>query len=224
MFSFLLEVSKYILPVILVVVFLVACARYIFKFSFFNTKSGLLFSFRNLAIVVVVGKIFNAGLLTYLQYSVWKQSGVIGEVFLNSPISKDLPFSAAKNFEWLLNNKFGYFLFYSWGRFWLSVLISLLVAYVFYLLLRTLKLKTERFFEEGETELGFLCALVVGWPGFVLFVPFVFLSVVFISIVKLLFFKEKYTTLGAPFILATTVTSLFSNYLILLFGLGVLKV
>lgn len=212
------------LPVILVVMFLVASLRYIFRFSFFNTKYGSFFSFRNLAIIAVVGKILNAGLLMYLQYSVWRQSGAMGEVFLNSPVSKDLPFSAAKNFGWLLDNKFGYFLFYSWGRFWLSVIISLLVAYVFYLLLRALKLKTERFFVEGETEFGFLCALVVGWPGFVLFVPFVFLSVVVVSIAKLLFFKEQYTTLGAPFMLATVIVLVFGSYLISLFGLGVLKV
>lgn len=224
MLPFLLEVSKYILPIILFVVFLFASVQYIFRFPFFNTKYGLFFSFRNLAIVVVVGKILNAGLLMYLQYSVWRQSGAIGEVFLNSPVSKNLPFSTAKNFEWLLDNKFGYFLFYSWGRFWLSVVISLLVAYLFYLFLRTLKLKTERFFEDGETELGVLCALIVGWPGFVLFVPFVFLSVVVVSIVKLLFFKEKYTTLGAPFILATVIVLVFGSYLISLFGLWVLKV
>jgi len=224
MFSILLGVSKYALPTLIVAAFLIASARYIFHFSFFETKFGKLLSFRNLAITVITGRILNAGLLMYLQFSLWKQSGALGEVFLNSSVSKDLPMDTAKNFAWLLNNKFGYFLFYSWGRFWLSVVIALVVAVVFYWLLRALKLKTERFFEEGETELGFLCALLVGWPEFVLFVPLVFLSVIIISIIRLLFFKEQYTTLGSPFLLACSLSLLFGGYLISLFGLGILRV
>jgi len=224
MFSILSEVSKYMLPVVLVVAFLIACSRYIFRISFFNTKYGSFFSFRNLIIVVIIGKVLNAGLLMYLQYLLWKQSGALGEVFLNSPVSKDLPFSTAQNFEWLLDNKFGYFLFYSWGRFWLSLIISLIVSFAFYWLLSVFKRKNERFFNIGETELGLLCALIVGWPSFVLFVPLVFLSVVLISIFRLIFFKEKYTTLGGPFILAGVCVIIFGGYLISLFGLGVLRV
>jgi hypothetical protein len=173
---------------------------------------------------VIIGKIINAGLLMYLQYSLWKQSGAMGEVFLTSPVSKSLPMDTAKNFSWLLDNKFGYFLFYSWGRFWLSVVISIVVAFALYWLLRVFKRNNERFFNVGETELGLLCALIVGWPSFVLFIPLVFLSVIVISIIRLLFFKEQYTTLGGPFILATAVVIVFSGYLISLFGLVVLKV
>jgi hypothetical protein len=194
-----------------------------FHFSFFETKCGSFFSFRNLIIIAIVGRILNALFLMYLQYSLWSQGGM-ETAFLNSPISHDIPIEGIKNFEWLFNNKFGYFLFYSWGRFWLSLVITFVVSYGFYGLLHVFKLKNERFFNVGEVELGLLCALIVGWPSFVLFVPLVFLSVVLISIVRLLLFKEKYTTLGGPFILACAFVIIFGSYLVSLFGLGVLKV
>ncbi|RJQ26050.1 hypothetical protein C4565_07480 [Candidatus Parcubacteria bacterium] len=219
--SFLIFLSAYILPIVLWVIFLFACVRYFLRKKFIARES--LLSFRNLIIYAIGGRIAHAGLLMYLQYSLWNEGGM-GSYFLTAPLSKDLPIDGMKYFGWLFTNKFGYFLFYSWGRFWLSVIISIFVAYIFYIFLKLLKKRTERFFEEGEVELGFLSALIVGWPLFVIFVPLVFLSVIIVSLVRLIFLKQQYTTLGTPFLLAVLFLLLFGSYFIDVFNLVVLKV
>ncbi|MEK7520718.1 MAG: hypothetical protein AAB560_01415 [Patescibacteria group bacterium] len=117
----------------------------------------------------------------------------------------------------------GYFLFYSWGRFWISALLSIGGAFLFFYFLKALKKYRERFFEEGELDLGFLSALLIGWPNFVVFVPLVFLSVVIIAVFRRVFLKELYTTLGLPMLLATLLVLAFGDFLVAFFHLGVLR-
>ncbi|MBI4812424.1 hypothetical protein HY798_03230 [Candidatus Falkowbacteria bacterium] len=117
-----------------------------------------------------------------------------------------------------------YFLLYSWTHFWFNVVISAALAAVFYLFLRLLKKRKERFFEEGEVELGFLCALLAGWPNFVIFLPAVFIFVIIISLFRMAVFKEAYTTLGLPFLLATLVSLMAGGWLIDTLGLGMLRI
>lgn len=218
-----LFLSTYTLSALLGIVGILACLRYIFRKNIAQSRWERIFSFRNLIIGGIGARIINAGLLMYIQYSVWSEGG-LGNYFLTAPLPKDLPIVGIKSYGVLFTSKFGYFLFYSWGRFWLSVIISVFVAYVFYVFLKMLSKKTERFFDEGEQELGFVCALVVGWPLFVVFLPLVFFSVVMVSIVRLIIFKEPYTTLGIPFILAMIILFLFGGYAMDLLRLAVLKV
>ena len=156
-----------------------------------------------------------AALATALQYYVWKESGAFTAGLLNSPLDSlvqritfwgKLPFIA--------NSRLGYFVFYSLERFWLSALLSVACGLVFWLILKGLKKHRERFFEDGEVELGTLAAMMAGWPQFVVFVPFVFALVVIISIIRLAFFKEAYTTLGIPMLFAVLLTHIFSNSLV----------
>lgn len=106
----------------------------------------------------------------------------------------------------------------------MNVLLSIVVAFAFYAFLKALKKHNDRFFHEGETELGLLLALIVGWPNFVVFVPLVFLAVVLVSIFRGIYMKEMYTTLGTPMLLAALITMIFGSYLIGAFGLTVLKI
>lgn len=73
-------------------------------------------------------------------------------------------------------------------------------------------------------ELGFLTALIVGWPNFVIFVPMVFISVIIVSIFRRLFYGETYTTLGIPFLLAALTALLAGSRLIHFFRLEVLNI
>jgi len=214
---FIVDFSKYFLPVVLGIICLLSIYRFLFK-----KEDGKYLSFRNFIFVAIGARVVNAGMLMYLQYVLWRGDGM-ASYFLNASLSKDLPIDGIRYFSWLFSNKLGYFLFYSWGRFWLSVVLSVFVAYIFYLFLKILRKKTERFFEEGEIELGLLAAVVVGWPSFVLFIPLIFIFVVCISIAKL-FLKEKYTTLGIPIILSMLVLYICGEYLINLFNLGVLRI
>jgi hypothetical protein len=92
-----------------------------------------------------------------------------------------------------------YFLKYAGTHFWLGLFFSLIVALAFFLFLRALARRNERFFEEGEVELGALLAFIAGWPRIVVFFPAVFLAVVLMSGAKMALRKGAYTTLGVPF-------------------------
>lgn len=170
-----------------------------------------------LLIYLAVGfRVGYAVFLTVVQYLVWLKQPLT-KLLLNSPVDQSVPIP-------FLFRHSGYFAFYAFGRFWLNVLIAVGLAFAFYLFLKALKKRQERFFEEGEVELGFLVALIAGWPNFVIFLPLVFVSVVLTSIFRLIFFKEAYTTLGWPFILAIFLILVWGNKLITIFHLGVLRI
>lgn len=193
--------------------------------SYFLGRNFRIFNFRFLAVTGIIFRVITAAALSAGQYYVWSQSELT-RTLLNSPISASVPFSdfIRRNFDFIVNGRLGYFLFYVFGRFWLNVFIVIGAAILFYLFLRVLKRHNERFFDEGEVELGFLLAILVGWPNFVAFVPFIFLGVILVSVFRLLYFKEAYTTLGVPMFLAATILMAFGNEIIELLNLGVLKI
>lgn len=163
-----------------------------------------------------------AALLTLGQYLLWR-GDQLGGHFLNTPLDPSLPIPLVKLFPGVFQSGIGYFLIYSWGRFWLHVICSVGTALCVWWFLRALRRRNERFFEKGETELGFLLALIVGWPNALVFLFITFLCVVLLSAVRLAFFKEQLTTFGLPFIIAAAVTLLFGNALAALIGVSVLK-
>ncbi|MHB9019569.1 MAG: hypothetical protein ACYC3G_01675 [Minisyncoccota bacterium] len=192
------------------------------RFAWFNFFSDL--SYKFLIWLVVGFKVFYAIVETFSQYYVWS-----GNAFTKLLLDQNIiDFNIVKGFigklAWIFDNRFGYFIFYSWGRFWLGIVVSLIAALLFYLFLVFLKKHKERFFDEGETELGFLLALMVGWSNFIVFLPLVFLSVVLVSVFRRIVFKEMYTTLGAPFLLSALIVLLFGKYIVDILGLTMLKV
>lgn len=154
---------------------------------------------------VVVFRIAYAATRTIYQYYDWK-GGALTKLFLPPYQPED------------------YLLFYSWGRFWLNVAVVFAAALIFYLFLKILQKYKERFFIEGETELGALCVLAAGWPNFVFFLPLVFLAVVSISIFRMLVLKKMYTTLGYPLFLAAILALAFGDRLIRILDWNVLRI
>jgi hypothetical protein len=208
--------SNYIVG--LLVIFLAARKRFgwnIFKFNL---------SYKFLVWSVLGFKMLYAALETAGQYYIWSVNKFT-ESFLNRGAAN---FNTIKEltgiFSRLFDNKLGFFLFYSWGRFWMVIIVSLAAAAVFYLFLLFLKKYKERFFEEGEVEMGFLLALTIGWPNFIIFVPLAMVLVVVISIIKGLALKDFYTTLGEPFLISALIVLIWGNYLINLFHLGGFKI
>lgn len=182
------------------------------------------FRLRNLIIATIAFYGVYAALLTAGQYYLWTQNN-LGKILLESPLAyNDLIPTLLERFLSLFGEKRAYFAFYAYSRFWLGALISIGMAFLFYGFLRSLKKYQERFFYEGETELGFLLALLVGWPKFILFLGILFVSVVLVSIIRLVVFKQVYSTLGEPFILSTIILLLWGDRLISLFRLGVFKI
>jgi hypothetical protein len=117
-----------------------------------------------------------------------------------------------------------YFLGYIWLRFLTPIFISFLVAGVWYLFLNFLRRYQDRFFENGEPELGFALALFIGWPKFLVFIPIAFLCVVLVSVFRMVFLREAYTTLGWPLVLSALLNLFYGNSLLVLFGLASLRV
>lgn len=212
------------LPIFPIVVFWLIYIWFLIAY-FKKEWLGRLASLKILLIFTAAFRVFHAGLLSVTQYYVWSGSELT-KALINSPISPEVPLSnfLHKSLGFVLDSKFGYFLFYSWGRFWVNVLLTIVISLAFYIFLKALKRYNDRFFNEGEVELGFLLAMIVGWPNFIIFIPLVFGSVVLVSIFRGFYFKEAYTTLGVPMILAALVIMIFGNYFINFLGLTVFKI
>ena len=163
--------------------------------------------YRLLPIVLTFFYVFYASIETIAQYYVWSHDS-FSKLFL--PPHQNL----------------SYFLFYSFGRFWLNIILAITASFVFYFLLKFLRKYRERFFKEGETELGLISALISGWPGIVIFIPLVFVITVILSTIRLTVFKLKTTTLGLPFIFSVAVIFVWSllSDPISFFHLTVLKI
>ncbi len=176
-----------------------------------------------LSAVMVGARVVEAGLKTASQYWLWSNNPAT-QVFLYSPVDRSVPIQFLGNWFGLFTHSWGYFVWYAFGRFWLNALLSIAMAYLLYGFLKLLQHHKARFFDTGEVELGLLMALIVGWPGFIVFVPLVFVLVVVISLIRGLVYKEAYTTLGLPFIIASATIIFLGDAIIKLFHLGVLKV
>ena len=160
--------------------------------------------FKRLAWWTVGFKLLYAAILTIGQYFIWN-GDQFGKIFLSQPLKIPNGVSPLEHLPLFSSSKLGYFLFYSWGHFWLNALVSIALALVFWAFLKALQKKEARYFYKGETELGLVLTLAVGWPNFVVFIPLTFLMVVLVSLFRTIFIKESYTTLGWPLILAAII-------------------
>lgn len=208
-----------LLPKIFFGLILILILFFYFKRSVFNFKLVC----RYFIFIVLGFRLAYSLFLTLAQYYFWSKDGLT-KYLLNFALTPALPVDAIKALPWLFDNRLGYFIFYSWGRFWLNLFLTLLIAFVFWRFLKLLKKHKERFFEEGEVELGFLTILISGWPNSLIFLFLAFFGVVIVSIFRLILLKEFYTTLGLPFILSAAAVFLWGSRLAEIFGLSVLRV
>lgn len=201
--------------------FMVVSWKYITR----NTReeSALRKSSRKMIVASLLFYIGYPALLTIRQYYSWF-ANPLSKLLLNSPLSENVPIPQFIIDSAIFQSHFGYFIFYSYGRFWMNSIFAVGVAMLFYLFLKFLRKHKERFFEEGEAEMGLLTALIVGWPRFIIFVPIIFLSVILISLFRMIVLKESYTTLGYPFLLAALSALAFGIIFISLLNLSVLSI
>jgi hypothetical protein len=171
------------------------------------------------AVLAVVATVWRASVLILWQHAIWSASS-FGRALLSHTLTAPDPFYYVS--PWLFGRPGGYFIAYALSRFLMAVILSLILSLLFYWILKLLEKKNSRFFLPGEARLGFLCVLLAGWPGFVFFVPAVFLSVVLVSLVRMMM-GHKYTTLGYPMILASAIALGASSFLQSALGLWVLK-
>ena len=190
-------------PWVVSVVFLLLLLVCIFFFFFQKGKRDHVF--KVLIASAIAFRLLYACFLTWGQYYAWS----------HDPIS-----------QYLLppHQSINYFLFYAFSRFFLNFLISLVVAAVWYMCLKLLQRYRESLFDAGEIRLGFLCAFIAGWPHFVLFLPLVFICVIIVSLVRKIFLKQEYTSMGIPFLVSALTVLLLGSRMIELFHLTVLKI
>lgn len=180
-----------------------------------------------LLIAVLAFRIFYAFLLSGLQYYIWSRGGVAK--FLLPPYS---PIT--------------YFLRYSWTHFFMNAVWSVGAAIVFYLVLKMIEKKMPGFFGSNtnrtffgsqgsvrggsggnEPELGLLCALIIGWPGFVVFVPIFFVILLAGYLMKFTNLARRvpgWCSVSLAFLLAVLIVMIFENKLLDVFNLTVLKI
>lgn len=208
------------LPVIFSLVFIAVTG-----FLYFRHKNNeeYLKKIAKKGIYAVFGfKIIYALFLTLAQYFVWNNNGLT-RALLKSPVEEKalMAFGFLSKF---FNRDGGYYYFYVFARYWLVIIISFAVAYLFYLLLKGLKKYKERFFIGGEPEIGFALAFLVGWPDFVLFLPGIFMLIIPVSIFRVVIFKEKLTTLGWPFIVSAILAVILGYSLLDIFQLAPISI
>ncbi|MEK7187243.1 MAG: hypothetical protein AAB691_00145, partial [Patescibacteria group bacterium] len=138
-------------------------------------------------------------------------------ILLSTPVVK------AGNFAFL-EGKVGYFIIYILQHYWLNAFLSLLLAITFYLFLKSLKKYRERFFDVGETRLGGILALLAGWPNGFVFIALSFIFVVIIASLRMTLQKERFTTLGLPFLLAAFTVLVLGDIFAAYTGLAVLNI
>jgi hypothetical protein len=90
-------------------------------------------------------------------------------------------------------------------RFFLGVLLTIGASVVWYIFLKALQKYRSRLFEEGEVELGLLCAVLVGWPLIVVFIPITLLIFVLIAVARRIVLKKEFTTIAIPLFLALVI-------------------
>lgn len=207
----------YIPKLLLGVILLIALIKYVRPNLFKKLR------YKHLIISAFAVRAAYALFQTIAQYLVWR-GNEFTRLLLTLPLELGEQASVFVKYSPFFTGSKGYFVFYVLSRFWVNAILSLAVAWLFWRFLKFLKNKNERFFEEGETSLGFLCALIVGWPGFIAFVPLLFGSVIFLSIWRKVFYKESYTTLGPVFLLAAALWLVFNPYFTGLFNLRVLYI
>lgn len=189
----------------------------------YSTNEESLKKISKKTIWIVAGfKVFYAAFLTVAQYFVWNNNGIT-RTLLKLPVEE----KAMMSFGFLSNifaRDNGYYYFYVFARYWLVILVSFAVAYLFYLLLKGLKKHKERFFIGGEPEIGFALAFLIGWPDFVIFLPGIFFLIIPVSIFRMVILREKLTTMGWPFVLSALLAVVLGYSLLDIFRLGILSI
>lgn len=179
-----------------------------FVFRLFKKKEGywLPKKWALIAIVIITtSKVFYSAALTILQYFVWKDGGV-------------MQYSLPPHQPW------NYFAGYSFTHFFYGTLLGIISAIVFYFLLKAVRKYRAEILEEEEIELGAVGALIIGWPGSIIYITLAFLVLVVLSLFNRVFFKDSYTTITWPLIISLIITFFLSNQLINLLNLSVLRI
>lgn len=159
---------------------------------------------------------------TWSQWHVWR---ALRPEFLSLPLAADLKLLGwLKAFSFLKSTSGGYFIFYSFGRFWLAALLALATAAMWWALLKIIASRRPEAIYPGEASLAWVTGAIAGWPGIVLYVPLTLLLTLIGSAYHDFKKIDSRLPIGWPMIIASLIVLVAGSLLLDWFGLGVLRV
>ncbi len=191
-------------------------------FYYAKSRSDLKAVFYRLFWIVLALKLLKPAFFTWSQWYVWHVSN---PDFLLAPLSPNLKLLGWLDiFSFLKDVSGGYFIFYSFGRFWFGVLIALAAATLWWLVLKLLAKRRPEAMRPEELSLAWITAAIAGWPGFILYVPmslgFAVAGVLYLTARKI----DSRLPIGWPMIAASFLVAVAGTFLIGLLGLSVYKI
>lgn len=175
--------------------------------------------FKKLIVIVLIFKVVFALLLTIYQYFIW-QKNPLSSVLLNLKLERGGEFFL-NYFPILFKKEGGYFVYYVFFRFWLEIIITLILAFAFYFFLEFLRKKNERFLFKSDSLLCLWGGIINGWPFFIVF----FLAFLFSFITSGLVGKvkgKKYIPIRQPLWIGISVGVFLGVFLLRSLGLDFL--
>lgn len=162
-----------------------------------------------LVLLVVVLHFGYVAFITVAQYQVWG-SNEFTKDFLMQPLAHDVPLPFL--LEWArswFEGPLGYFSFYVFGRYVLSLVFLFVTAIVLGLLLLLRARHRPLNFKEGDIPALILSALVSGWPGVIVLVPLGFIIALVISALGKILYRVERTYLPPAFLIAALVANIW---------------
>jgi hypothetical protein len=163
-------------------------------------------------------------MLSILQYASWS-TNPLTKLLLNQPLDDTVPlFGLFGILGFLHSVKWGYFAYYVVGRFWLSAILSIIIAYSFYALIQFLRKYRQASLSEFEPNLLLLLGLLVGWPNFIVFLILSLVLILFYAVLHFVQDRTRVQTVAPGFLTGCLLVLSFGNSVTNLLGLGVLRV
>lgn len=174
----------------------------IFVLTYFSLISGLIYiaffvlklkfqdkikiTFISMHIAYIISVILNATLSTFLQYQAWL-SNSFTKILTTLPLKDGVPMPGILSlFRPLFQTTHGYFSHYSIVHFWLTIIWSMIAAFIFMAVIVIARKKRPHLLNTFEVNFIFAASIVVGWPNIIGFILIMFSLFVIHSIITYL--------------------------------------
>ena len=164
-FNFIFSNLDIIFLVVWIIFFIIVAVRFVRPLWVKNV------SYTWLVLCAAALHLFYVIVVTWGQYHVWAIGSDLTRTLLSSPLPMEAPLPSI--LEWsrsYLNQPLGYFAYYAFGRFFLSVLILFAVAGLLFVVFKIVNKYRGGLGEHGP-ELLLVLMLISGWPGVLLLIP-----------------------------------------------------
>jgi len=143
-----------------------------------------------------------AAALTYGNYYLWQQSP-FDRILLHQPLNSETPlFGILKIFSFAQHLSGGYFIFYTFTRYWLPLVSLAVLGLAFFLLLSAVRKFRPEILDQNDLLLALIMSIIAGWPTFIIFLPLAFAIMLLYAIFNQLVLKRQRSDLGSALLAA----------------------